>query len=102
MFKNNNMHDYDSAILLIRSPFKAHIADFNRLKSFSKTGFAAEKDFLSTSMALACINRILECTKLVRAFICCNQLSGRQSAKILKEDPFKAIFFFFYYYLFTI
>ena len=61
------MHDYDSAILLIRSPFKAHIADFNRLKSFSKTGFAAEKDFLSTSMALACINRILECTKLVSA-----------------------------------
>jgi len=45
MYKNN-MKKYSSAILLVRDPYKAHIAEFNRRKS-DKTGYASEKAFLS-------------------------------------------------------
>ena len=49
MFQNN-MKIYNSAILLIRNPYKAHIAEFNRQKSSNKTGYATDADFLSEGM----------------------------------------------------
>ena len=40
-------YHYESVILLIRNPYFAHIAEFNRMKSEGKVGFAKKKDFAS-------------------------------------------------------
>ena len=38
---------YESVVLLIRNPYFAHIAEFNRMKSEGKVGFARKEDFTS-------------------------------------------------------
>jgi len=40
---------YDGLILLIRNPYDAHVAEFNRIHSKSKRGYASNEEFLSES-----------------------------------------------------
>ena len=44
---DSQMSQYDSVILLVRNPYNAHIAEFNREQSNSKRGHAANEAFLS-------------------------------------------------------
>ena len=46
---NNHMKNYQSAIFLVRNPYDAHTAEFNRLTTNSHTGHASNDAFLSKS-----------------------------------------------------
>ena len=57
MVLKSNMDVYDSAILLVRNPYKAHIAEYNRKKTSDKLGYANADDFFSkgnANLALFC------------------------------------------------
>ena len=51
MVLKSNMDVYDSAILLVRNPYKAHIAEYNRKKTSDKLGYAKVDDFFSKGNA---------------------------------------------------
>ena len=55
LFKKDhgNLTMYHSIIFLVRNPYPAYIAEFNRMKSNSQTGFAKKNDFLSKSKLLS-------------------------------------------------
>ncbi|XP_078485224.1 sialate:O-sulfotransferase 2-like [Ciona intestinalis] len=65
--KRISLFDYSSVVLLVRNPFKALVAEFNRRKSQNHVGFAKPEDFRSTdwssyatSMAAEWLNTIAE------------------------------------------
>ena len=47
MVLKDTMSGYDSAILLVRNPYKAHVAEYNRIKTSDQIGHAKTDDFFT-------------------------------------------------------
>ena len=47
MLLMNALGAYDSAIFLVRNPYKAHVAEYNRMKTYDQLGHAKTSDFFS-------------------------------------------------------